>query len=187
MPVSADMTNQEIIAQGRDKMDETDAELAIARRRVAETEATAVKTAEQLKKQTDQMQNVASDLNEIEFTMKRAGRVITDITRGLATDKCAPDEFATGRRELESSHRKGLSEIRQQGFLSELRFHVCRARAFHANPSASRFTSFCLPVQCSLSSTSHKAYRCRQKALGVIFGIASLRYALNMAKMAAFG
>jgi SNARE protein len=83
------MTNQEIVARGRDQMDATDAELAIARRRVAATEETAVKTAAQLKKQTDQMQNVASDLNEIEFTMKRAGRVITDITRGLATDKCA--------------------------------------------------------------------------------------------------
>lgn len=83
------MTNQEIVTAGRDKMDATDAELAIARRVAAQTEQTAVGTAAQLKKQTEQMQNVASDLNEIEFTMKRASRVITDITRGLATDKCA--------------------------------------------------------------------------------------------------
>lgn len=84
------MNNQEIVTAGRDKMDATDAELAIARRVAAQTEQTAVGTAAQLKKQTEQMQNVASDLNEIEFTMKRASRVITDITRGLATDKCAP-------------------------------------------------------------------------------------------------
>lgn len=70
-------------------MDATDAELAVARRVAAQTEETAVKTAQELKKQTDQMQNVADDLNEIEFTMQRASKVIRDITRGLATDKCA--------------------------------------------------------------------------------------------------
>lgn len=83
------MTNQEIIQQGRDKMDATDAELAIGRRLVAQTEETAVKTAAELKKQTEQLQTVAADLNEIEFTMQRAGKVLRDITRGLATDKCA--------------------------------------------------------------------------------------------------
>jgi novel plant SNARE len=84
----ADMNNKEIVSTGRDKMDATDAELAVARRVAAQTEETAVKTAAQLKNQTDQMQNVATDLNEIEFTMQRASRVIRDITRGLATDKC---------------------------------------------------------------------------------------------------
>jgi hypothetical protein len=87
---AADMNNQEIVAQGRDRMNATDAELAVARRVAAQTEDTAVKTAQELKKQTDQMQTVADDLNEIEFTMQRASKVIRDITRGLATDKCAP-------------------------------------------------------------------------------------------------
>ena len=82
------MTNQEIISQGRNKMDATDAELAVGRRIVAQTEDTAVKTAAELKKQTGQMQGIADDLNEIEFTMQRASKVIRDITRGLATDKC---------------------------------------------------------------------------------------------------
>ena len=86
----ADLNNQEIVTHGRDKMDATDAELAVARRVAAQTEDTAVKTAQELKKQTDQMQTVADDLNEIEFTMQRASKVIRDITRGLATDKCAP-------------------------------------------------------------------------------------------------
>jgi hypothetical protein len=53
-----------------------------------------VKTAAELKKQTDQMGKVIDDLNEIEFSMQRASKVIRDITRGLATDKCAPQHHA---------------------------------------------------------------------------------------------
>ena len=70
-------------------MDDIDSELAKGKRIVMDTESTAVKTAAELKKQTDQMGRVVNDLNEIEFSMKRAGKVIRDITRGLATDKCA--------------------------------------------------------------------------------------------------
>lgn len=82
------MTNQEIVSEGHKKMDEIDRELAQGVRVVTETEEMAVKTAAQLKEQTDQMNRVIDDLNEIEFTMQRASKVIRDITRGLLTDKC---------------------------------------------------------------------------------------------------
>ena len=90
-------------------MDATDAELAVGRRLVAQTEETAVKTAEELKKQTGQMQTIAEDLNEIEFTMQRASKVLRDITRGLATDKCAPTPAARATCRCSSSMRSSLS------------------------------------------------------------------------------
>lgn len=83
------MTNREIVMHGRQRMDETDAELQQGKKIVTETEDVAVKTAAQLKNQTDQMGRVVDDLNEIEFSMQRASKVIRDITRGLATDKYA--------------------------------------------------------------------------------------------------
>lgn len=85
----AEMNNGEIIQQGRQRMDDIDSELAKGKRTVMDTESTAAKTAAELKKQTDQMGRVVNDLNEIEFSMQRASKVLRDITRGLATDKCA--------------------------------------------------------------------------------------------------
>ena len=83
------MTNGEIIQQGRQRMDDIDDELAKGKRIGMDTETTAAKTAAELKKQTDQMGRVVNDLNEIEFSMQRASKVLRDITRGLATDKYA--------------------------------------------------------------------------------------------------
>ncbi len=40
--------------------------------------------------QTNQLNKIVDDLNEIEFNMKKASAVIRDIARGLLTDKCAP-------------------------------------------------------------------------------------------------
>lgn len=37
--------------------------------------------------QTHKLNKIVDDLNEIEFTMKTASKVIRDITRGLLTDK----------------------------------------------------------------------------------------------------
>lgn len=44
-------------------------------------------TASTLAGQTKQLEKVVDGLNEIEFNMKKATKVIRDITRGLATDK----------------------------------------------------------------------------------------------------
>ena len=40
-----------------------------------------------LNDQTKKLEKIVDDLNEIEFTMKKASAVIRDITRGLLTDK----------------------------------------------------------------------------------------------------
>ena len=85
----ADMTNQEIVQVGRGKMKDTEDALGRAVRVVADTEAVGAQAAMKLKAQSDQMGKIIDDLNEIDFTMKKASKVIRDITRGLMTDKCA--------------------------------------------------------------------------------------------------
>lgn len=47
------------------------------------------KVAETLEGQTHQMEKIQGDLDEIKFTLKKAQKVIRDITRSMATDKCA--------------------------------------------------------------------------------------------------
>jgi hypothetical protein len=47
----------------------------------------APQTAATLHDQTLQLNKIVDDLNEIEFTMKKASRVIADITKGIMTDK----------------------------------------------------------------------------------------------------
>ena len=44
--------------------------------------------AQGLNDQTTQLNKIVDDLNEIEFTMKKAVKVIRDITKGMMTDKC---------------------------------------------------------------------------------------------------
>lgn len=46
-------------------------------------------TAAELKQQTRQMERVVDDLDDIEFTIKKARKVLADLTRGILTDKCA--------------------------------------------------------------------------------------------------
>ena len=46
------------------------------------------KVAETLESQTHQMEKIQGDLDEIKFTLKKAEKVIRDITRSMATDKC---------------------------------------------------------------------------------------------------
>lgn len=47
------------------------------------------RTAETLQGQGEQLGRVLDTLDEIHFSMKKAGQVIRDITRGVATDRCA--------------------------------------------------------------------------------------------------
>lgn len=54
---------------------------------VEDTIQIGTQTAETLHGQTKQMERVLNDLDEIHFTMKKASKVIRDLTRGIATDK----------------------------------------------------------------------------------------------------
>lgn len=49
--------------------------------------APCTQTAATLHDQTQQLNKIVDDLNEIEFTVKKASKVIADITKGIMTDK----------------------------------------------------------------------------------------------------
>ncbi|GFH26092.1 t-SNARE coiled-coil homology domain-containing protein [Haematococcus lacustris] len=82
------MSTQQLMHKGRREIAATDATLDRAERLVEDTLATGTNTAAALGDQTTQLNKIVDDLNDIEFNMKKAAKVITDITRGLLTDKC---------------------------------------------------------------------------------------------------
>mmetsp|Transcript_5137 Transcript_5137/g.11178 ORF Transcript_5137/g.11178 Transcript_5137/m.11178 type:complete len:294 (+) Transcript_5137:264-1145(+) len=82
------MTNQQIISAGKAAIEDTNKTLDRAARIVEDTLQVGAQTAEALQDQSQQLNRIVDDLNEIEFTMKTASKVIKDITKGLLTDKC---------------------------------------------------------------------------------------------------
>ena len=86
------MSTDQLIQLGRKEIQSTDQALIRAQKVVADTIDVGTKTAETLEGQTKQLERVMDDLDEIHFTLKKASAVIRDITRGLATDKCASDQ-----------------------------------------------------------------------------------------------
>jgi SNARE protein len=81
-------TMQALMHDGRKKMAETDAALLRAEKVVEETRMVGQQVAATLSEQTKQLNGIADGLSEIEFTMKKAGKVLRDIARGVATDRC---------------------------------------------------------------------------------------------------
>ena len=68
---------------------ETEKGLQRSNKIVEDTIQVATATAETLNAQTEQLERTLDNLDKIEFSLKHVRRVIRDITRGLATDKCA--------------------------------------------------------------------------------------------------
>lgn len=69
-------------------MSETEKSVARSARVVEETIAIGTSTAAMLGEQTHQMEKVVNDLDEMHFSMVKAKKLLRDITKGLATDKC---------------------------------------------------------------------------------------------------
>lgn len=82
------MQTEELLVYGRDKIKDTDVIIDRSKATVARTIELGTQTAEQLRNQTQQMEKVVDDLDEIHFSLKKSMKVIKDLTRGLATDKC---------------------------------------------------------------------------------------------------
>ena len=78
----------DLIQHGRTIMDETDKSVARSQAVVEETIQIGTQTAEALRGQTQQLERIVDDLDEIHFSLKKSFGVLRDITRGLATDKC---------------------------------------------------------------------------------------------------
>lgn len=83
----ADMDTTTLIVEGRKKIKESDESLIRSEKLVAETIEIGTKTAAKLDDQTKQLERVVDDLDQIHFSMKKAQKIIRDITRGIATDK----------------------------------------------------------------------------------------------------
>jgi hypothetical protein len=86
--ITAQMTTQQLMGRGRKEMTETDKSIQRSARVVEDTIAIGQQTAAMLAEQTHQMEKIMNDLDEITFSMKKAKKLLGDITRSMATDKC---------------------------------------------------------------------------------------------------
>ena len=82
------MSNQQLVSYGKQQMDEADASLERSKKVVEDTINVGAETAAALQAQTGQMEKIVNDLDEVEFSLKKAKVLIRDLTRSLATDKC---------------------------------------------------------------------------------------------------
>ncbi|EFJ47278.1 Qb-SNARE, NPSN-family [Volvox carteri f. nagariensis] len=84
----AAMSMQQLMSKGRKDIADIDKTLDRAQRIAEDTKQVGVALGQTLNDQTKKMEDIVDQLNEIEFTMKKATQIIRDITRGLLTDKC---------------------------------------------------------------------------------------------------
>nr|XP_043608466.1 novel plant SNARE 13 [Erigeron canadensis] len=86
--VASEMSNQELIQAGRNRMDETDQAIERSKQVVHQTVEVGTDTAVKLKGQTDQMGRIVNELDTIQFSIKKASQLVKEIGRQVATDKC---------------------------------------------------------------------------------------------------
>eukprot|EP00958_Prasinococcus_capsulatus_P000085 scaffold3_cov389-Prasinococcus_capsulatus_cf.AAC.6 len=81
------LSSRQLMDIGRKKMKKTDESIDRSRRVVAETIEVGTVTAAELKEQTNQMQRIVNDLDEIKFSFKKTFRLIRDVSKSMATDR----------------------------------------------------------------------------------------------------
>ncbi|XP_068661932.1 novel plant SNARE 12-like [Aristolochia californica] len=86
--MASNMTNQELIDAGTKTMDETDQAIERSKKVVEETIEVGTQTAVTLKGQTEQMGRIVNELDTIQFSIKKASKLVKEIGRQVATDKC---------------------------------------------------------------------------------------------------
>jgi len=86
--LASNMTNQQLMDQGNQLMDETDQAIARSKQTVQETINVGTETAAALKAQTEQMSRVINELDSIHFSIKKASQLVKEIGRQVATDRC---------------------------------------------------------------------------------------------------
>ncbi|RID61801.1 hypothetical protein BRARA_E00918 [Brassica rapa] len=82
------MSNQELMNKGNSMMDDTDQAIERGKKIVQETINVGTDTSAALKAQTDQMSRVVNELDSIHFSLKKASKLVKEIGRQVATDKC---------------------------------------------------------------------------------------------------
>ncbi|XP_042472724.1 novel plant SNARE 11-like [Zingiber officinale] len=86
--LASSMTNQQLMDHGNHMMDETDQTIERTKKVVEQTVNVGAETAAALKAQTEQMNRVVNDLDSIHFSIKKAGKLVKEIGRQVATDRC---------------------------------------------------------------------------------------------------
>ncbi|TYI91410.1 hypothetical protein E1A91_D03G190400v1 [Gossypium mustelinum] len=86
--LASNMTNQQLMDKGYQMMDETDQAINRAKKVVQETVDVGTETAATLKAQTEQMSRIVNDLDSIHFSIQKASKLVKEIGRQVATDKC---------------------------------------------------------------------------------------------------
>lgn len=86
--LASSMTNQQIMDHGNQMMDETDQAIERGKKVVQDTVNVGRETAEALKAQTEQMSRIVNELDSIHFSIKKASKMVKEIGRQVATDKC---------------------------------------------------------------------------------------------------
>lgn len=86
--LASSMTNQELMDGGNRMMDETDQAIERSKKVVQDTVNVGTETAEALKAQTEQMSRIVNELDSIHFSIKKASKLVKEIGRQVATDKC---------------------------------------------------------------------------------------------------
>ncbi|XP_022155508.1 novel plant SNARE 11 [Momordica charantia] len=86
--LASNMTNQQLIDSGNRMMDETDEAIERSKKVVQETVNVGTETAAALKAQTEQMSRIVNELDSIHFSLKKASKLVKELGRQIATDKC---------------------------------------------------------------------------------------------------
>ncbi|KAH0851263.1 hypothetical protein HID58_091077 [Brassica napus] len=86
--LASNMSNQELMNKGNSMMDDTDQAIERGKKIVQETINVGTDTSAALKAQTDQMSRVVNELDSIHFSLKKASKLVKEIGRQVATDKC---------------------------------------------------------------------------------------------------
>ncbi len=86
--ITSQMTTQQLVSTGRKTMSETEKSIQRSARVVEDTIAIGQQTAAMLSEQTHQMEKIMNDLDEITFSMKKAQKLLRDITRCARNHRC---------------------------------------------------------------------------------------------------
>lgn len=86
--LASTMTNQQLMDNGHQMMDETDQAIERSKKVVEDTVNVGAETAAALKAQTEQMSRIVNELDSIHFSIKKASQLVKEIGRSVATDRC---------------------------------------------------------------------------------------------------
>ncbi|KAJ8451031.1 hypothetical protein Cgig2_026840 [Carnegiea gigantea] len=82
--LASSMTNQQLVDHGNRMMDETDQAIERGKKIVHETINVGTETAAALKAQTEQMSRVVNELDSINFSIKKASKLVKEIGRQVS-------------------------------------------------------------------------------------------------------